>query len=212
MASGLRQAGAPWPPELRRLSRAPDTPSPPSRVTCEWKRASSKRFTATKTRTNSSPSIARISWSASSASSAASSVCGNFCSAGLSSLVVARDCSRSFAFAFTPEQSRGEHRRGEQIGVARRRAAAHLEMRALVVGRLDAHQRRAVLHAPAHVGRREGVGLDPVVAVRRRVDERHHRRRMGEHALGEGGAERREAVLGRRVEEGVLLRPRGSPG
>ena len=48
--------------------------------------------------------------------------------------------------------------------------------------------------------------LEAVIAVRRRVDERHHRRRMIENALREGEARRREAILRGLVEEQVPTR------
>ena len=73
----------------------------------------------------------------------------------------------------------------------------------LVLRGLHAHHGRAVLDAPGDVGRREGVRRQPVVAVRRRPDQRHHGLGMGQDARGEGPRRLRQPVRISGVEKGV---------
>src|SRR5215472_17246255 len=73
-----------------------------------------------------------------------------------------------------------------------------------IAGRLRAHERRAILDAPAYVGGREGVRLDAVIAVGCRADERHQSRRMLQDAGAKLARDGGESVLLIRVDEGVL--------
>ena len=50
------------------------------------------------------------------------------------------------------------------------------------------------------------MGLDPVIAIGRRADQGHQRRRMFQDAGGELARLGREPVLVGRIEEGVLAR------
>ena len=84
-----------------------------------------------------------------------------------------------------PSAPAASDRGDRQVRVGRAVADAELDPgRAAALGR-DAHERGAVVPAPVGVGRRQRVRLDPPVGVDGRVEDRHQRRRVLEHAADE---------------------------
>jgi hypothetical protein len=90
-----------------------------------------------------------------------------------------------------------------QVRVRRPVPHADLQARGRPALARDAHERHAVVVAPAGPRRHERLGRDPPVGVHRRVEEHHHRRAVLEHPGDEVARDGRQALVARHVVAGV---------